>query len=70
MEVKSKIKRKMVNVSPISEKAKDRFYNEMDNLHGCYVVEEDTENFFLSSINKRYNFCVSKSNDLHWKLIK
>lgn len=70
MEVKSKIKRKMVNVSPISTKAKNRFYVEMDGLHGCYVVEEDTENFFLSSINKRYNFSVSKSNDLHWKLIK
>jgi hypothetical protein len=38
----TKVKRKMVNVKPISNNAKKRF-NLMDYLHGCYVDSEDDQ---------------------------
>ena len=37
----TKVKRKMVNVEPISNKAKNRFANMMDSLHGCHVEQEN-----------------------------
>jgi hypothetical protein len=66
----TKIKRKMVNVKPISIQAKNRFVNEMDNLHGCYVEKETDEQMFLASINKKYLFSIDKVNDSHWKIVK
>jgi hypothetical protein len=65
----TKVKRKMVNVSPISNKAKDRFVNVMNKLHGCHVEQETNDKLFLASINKKYLFCIDKLNDFHWRLI-
>jgi hypothetical protein len=66
----TKTKRKIVNIEPISNKAKDRFINMMDSLHGCYVQEENDTQVFLASINKRYLFWMQKVNDQHWKVVK
>lgn len=66
----TKEKRKMVNVLPVSKQAKVRFSSMMDELHGCYVENEDDCQLYLKSINKRYLFCVSKQTDSHWKIVK
>ena len=63
-------KRKMVNVEPMSNKAKNRFSNIMDKLHGCHVEQETDDIMFLASINKKYFFWVLKTNDVHWKIAK
>lgn len=65
-----KLKRKMVNVEPISNKAKNRFANNMDKLHGCHVEQETDTKLFLASINKKYFFWIDKVNDLHWSIMK
>ena len=68
--MQTKVKRKMVNVEPISSKAKNRFANMMDKLHGCHVEQETDTKLFLASINKKYFFWIEKVNDPHWKIIK
>ena len=70
LKLQTKMKRKMVNVEPVSKKAKNRFANMMDNLHGCYVEQETDNQMFLASINKRYFFWFDKSNDQNWKIVK
>ena len=64
------IKRKMVNVEPVSSKAKNRFANNMYKLHGCHVEQETDDKMFLASINKKYFFWVLKTNDPNWNFIK
>lgn len=66
----TKTKRKIVNVSPVSDVAKNRFDYVMDKLHGCYVKNEDDTKMYLSSINKRYTFVMNKVNDPNWKIVK
>ena len=66
----TKQKLKVVNVQPISSKAKNRFANMMDKLHGCYVEQENDTQLFLASINKRYFFWMNKVNDPHWRIVK
>jgi hypothetical protein len=66
----TKVKRKMVNVEPISNKAKNRFANIMDKLHGCHVEQETDTKLFLASINKQYFFWIDKVNDSHWRVVK
>jgi hypothetical protein len=68
--MQTKVKRKMVNVEPISSKAKNRFANMMDKLHGCNVEQETDDKMFLASINKKYFFWVDKLNDPDWKIVK
>ena len=63
--MQTKVKRKMVNVQPISNKAKNRFANVMDKLHGCHVEQETDNQMFLESINKQYFFWIDKVNDPH-----
>lgn len=65
-----KMKRQMVNVEPISNKAKNRFANIMDKLHGCHVEQETDTKWFLASINKQYFFWIDKVNDPHWNVVK
>ena len=60
----------MVNVEPISSKAKNRFANIMDNLHGCHVEQEKNNMIFLASINKCYFFWLPKDGNEHWKIVK
>lgn len=64
------MKRKLLNVEPISIKAKNRFDDLMNKLHGCYVVMETDDKVFLESINKQYRFCVNKLNDKNWVVTK
>lgn len=68
--VQTKVKRQMVNVQPISNKAKNRFANIMDKLHGCHVEQETDTKLFLASINKQYFFWIDKVNDPHWRVVK
>jgi hypothetical protein len=68
--MQTKVKRKMVNVEPISNKAKNRFANMMDSLHGCHVEQENDKQLFLASINKKYFFWIDKVNDPHWNVVK
>jgi len=65
-----KTKRKFVNVIPKSSKAKNRFANMMDKLHGMEVEQETDTQLFLVSINRNYCFWFNKLNDPHWELTK
>lgn len=68
--MKSKIKKKFVNVSPKSKKAVNRFKNQMDSLHAMEVEQETDDKFFVVSINRRYCFWLERHNDPHWEIIK
>jgi hypothetical protein len=67
---KNKIKRKIVTIDPISKLAQERFEENMDGLHSCYVDDEVNETLYLTSVNKKYKFTMSKKNDSNWKLTK
>jgi hypothetical protein len=67
---KSKAKRKIIAVDPISEIAQERFEFYMDSLHSCYIDDEINENLYLTSVNKKYKFVMNKKNDKNWKLVK
>jgi len=73
METKKK-KSKIVCVTPVSSKAKNRFCNIMNNLHSCVVENEKiidgVECFFLVSLNKQYCFWIPKVGNEHWKIEK
>lgn len=66
----SKIKKKFVNVTPLSSKAKNRFINVMDSLHSCQVEQETTDKLFLVSLNRQYCFWIQKQGNEHWKIEK
>ena len=66
----SKTKKKLINVSPKSSKAKNRFVNQMDSLHAMEVEQENDTQFFVVSINRRYCFWLNKENDPHWAILK
>ena len=65
-----KNKRKFVNVTPLSSKAKNRFVNIMQSLHSCEVEQETDDKFFLVSINGQYCFWIQKTGNEHWKVEK
>ena len=65
----TKIKRKMVNVEPISAKAKNRFVNILDSLHGCHVEQEKDDMLFLASLNKKYFMWLPKTGNEHWRIL-
>lgn len=67
---KTKIKRKIVTIDPISKLAKERFEDYMDGLHSCYIDDEVNEVLYLTSVNKKYKFTMHKKEDINWKLIK
>jgi hypothetical protein len=64
-----KVKRKMVNVEPISAKAKNRFVNILDSLHGCHVEQEKDDMLFLASLNKKYFMWLPKTGNEHWRIL-
>ena len=66
----TKIKRKMVNVEPISAKAKNRFVNILDSLHGCHVEQEKDNMVFLASLNRKYFMWLPKTGNEHWRIVK
>lgn len=66
----TKVKRKFVNVTPLTNIAKDRFIHLMDSFHACEVENETDNVFYLTSINKQYSFVVQKKGNEHWKVEK
>jgi hypothetical protein len=66
--MKTKTK-KLINVSPKSKKAVNRFKNIMDSLHAMEVEQETDTQMFVVSINKRYCFWLLRENDPHWEII-
>ena len=65
----TKEKRKMVNVEPISAKAKNRFVNILDSLHGCHVEQEKDDMIFLASLNRKYFMWLPKTGNEHWRIL-
>lgn len=65
-----KVKKKFVNVSPKTSKAKNRFVNQMDSLHAMEVEQETDTQLFVVSINRRYCFWLNKENDPNWNIVK
>lgn len=66
----TKTKKKFVNVTPLSSKAKNRFVNMMDSFHAMEVEQETDTHYFVVSINRKYCFWLNKVNDPHWKIVK
>jgi hypothetical protein len=63
----------IVEVEPLSNKAKNRFANEMDKITVC-VVEHTEESFgqnrmFLRSFNGKYFFWITEQSDINWKVL-
>ena len=65
-----KTKRKFVNVTPKSSKAKNRFINVMESFHAMVIEQETDTQFFVVSLNRRYCFWLNKENDSHWEIVK
>jgi hypothetical protein len=57
------MKKKFINVVPVSKIAKDRFDNYMKNYHSCLILNEDENLYHLMSINGMYEFHLAKE----WK---
>jgi len=66
----TKVKRKFVNVTPLSSKAKNRFVNIMESFHSCEVEQEKDNLLFLVSLNKKYCFWVQQEGNEHWRIDK
>ena len=65
-----KTKKKFVNVTPLSSKAKNRFVNIMESFHSCEVEQEKDNLLFLVSLNKKYCFWVQREGNEHWRIDK
>ncbi len=65
-----KTKKKFVNLIPKSMEAKMCFFTEMNSFHGCEVIEEDDEMYYLLSLNKECTISVQKSGNSHWTIQK
>ena len=65
-----KIKKRFVNVTPLSSKAKNRFVNIMQSLHAMEVEQETDDKLFLVSINRMYCTWVPKTGNEHWEISK
>lgn len=65
-----KTKKRFVNVTPKSSKAKNRFHNNMDSFHACEVEQEKDGKLFLVSLNRQYCFWVQKEGNEHWVIQK
>jgi hypothetical protein len=66
----TKVKKKFVNVIPLSSKAKNRFVNIMESFHSCEVEQEKDNLLFLVSLNKKYCFWVQREGNEHWRIDK
>jgi len=65
-----KTKKHLINVQPKTNRARNRFINQMDSFHAMEVEQETDTHFFVVSINRRYCFWLEKNNDPHWEIIK
>ena len=64
------MKKEIICVKPKSSEAKNRFVNQMDSLHSCYVDERKDGKIFLASISGRYRFSMFGGADDHWEIVK
>jgi len=64
-----KTKKELINVSPRTKRARNRFINQMDSLHACVVEKRDGNRVFLASISGKYFFWMNESSDDHWEVI-
>ena len=64
------MKKEFLCVKPRSEAAKDRFVNEMNQLHSCRVEKREYGQVYLSSISNRYSFVMFDGADDNWEVIK
>jgi hypothetical protein len=66
----SKMKKKFINVVPVSKIARERFINHMENFHSCLVIDEDENFYHLVSLNGMYEFHLQRKGNDHWKIVK
>ncbi len=69
MEVNQGMKAEFLCVKPRSSKAKNRFANQMHNLHSCRVEKREDGKVFLASISGKYFFWMNEHSDDHWEVI-
>lgn len=65
-----KPKKNFINVSPKTNRSRNRFINQMDSLHACVVEKREDGKVFLASINGRYFFWINEHEDDHWSIIR
>ena len=65
-----KTKKHLINVVPKTNRARNRFINQMDSLHAMEVEQENETQLFVVSINRRYCFWLNKETDPHWTVVK
>jgi len=65
-----KTKKELINVSPRTKRARNRFINQMDSLHACRVEKRKDGKVFLASINGKYFFWINENEDDHWEVIQ
>jgi len=65
-----KTKKELINVSPKTKRARNRFCNQMDSLHACVVEQRKDGKLFLASISGKYFFWMNESSDDHWEIVK
>ena len=56
----------LATVTPISNKAKNRFANLMDKNEICIIEQHLDRKVFLTSMNNRNHFWVTLDNDTDW----
>jgi hypothetical protein len=66
----TKVKRKFVNVIPLTPIAKHRFVTIMESFHACEVEQEENDMYSLVSLNKMYHFHCPVQGNEHWKITK
>ena len=54
------------SVTPISNKAKNRFANLMNRIEICIIEQHTGNKVFLTSLNGRNHFWVTIDNDPDW----
>jgi hypothetical protein len=64
------MKTEFVCVKPKSNKAKNRFANQMNGFHSCRVEQKKDGKMFLASITGQYFFWIPNGGDEHWEIIK
>tara|TARA_B100000674_G_scaffold37449_1_gene26143 strand:+ start:39 stop:263 length:225 start_codon:yes stop_codon:yes gene_type:complete len=63
-------KTEFICVRPKTTKAKNRFANQMHNLHSCRIEKREDGKVFLASISGKYFFWMNEHSDDHWEVIK
>ena len=64
------MKTEFICVKPRTSEARDRFINNMHNLHSCRVDKREYGKVYLSSISGKYLFSIHEGGDDNWEIIK